>query len=222
MTNRLTLTATTERKDGMMKVAYIVNGKVVARIDSISLRPRIIYHQFIAKPKTEYKSWTGAFSWLSKNPDIAKEIVRQVFKDLRSGHNVIIIPVDWGVHQKTLVSMINHQAKINRKKRKEKWPIELARPFNRLVDRKETLNWVDSLGLYENKEIIAKNGRIHKKLPTDSPRVIVSISKMIREGIDLKRPSMLYSIIPLSANSEYGSPQFYQLAMRVCTVYRKT
>jgi hypothetical protein len=51
------------------------------------------------------------------------------------------------------------------------------------------------------------------KAVDDQPfRVLVSIRKLVRQGIDLSRPTMLYNVIPIS-NKE----MFYQLGNRVCT-----
>jgi len=54
-------------------------------------------------------------------------------------------------------------------------------------------------------------------------KVLIAIRSMIKENIDLKIPSLLYMIIPMSASKFIedgelvGAPLFYQLAMRVAT-----
>ena len=51
-------------------------------------------------------------------------------------------------------------------------------------------------------------------------KVIVAIYSMIKQGIDLKLPSMIYLQFPMSASSGVGSPMFYQLGNRVATPYQ--
>lgn len=70
----------------------------------------------------------------------------------------------------------------------------------------------------------------HSKLPSrktilteiDSGkyRVVVAIRSMIKQGIDLYAPSMIYVQSPMSAKQQpVGAPFFYQLGNRVCTPY---
>ena len=207
--HRLWVTATDERKDGMDIISKLLNGGIRTKVDLIALQPRITFKASNVHPKVKYKSWAGAYSWLCNSKERNKEIAVQAFRDLRAGHNVIIIPVERRSQQEYLVKLINHQAKLNREKRKEKWPEELAKSYHAGSNRLSTLNWIDS---------VDEDGRVHKDLPTDSPRVIIPIRKMFKEGIDVKRPSMLFLTIPMSARKDRaGSPAFYQLATRVCT-----
>ena len=208
---RMGLTATPHRKDGKSKLSARVMGPVVAQISGASIQPKIIFYPVKAKPTSKHKTWTGAEAWLKRSKDRNIEIVQQVFSDLRSGDNVIIIPVNHKDHQDALVKMINKQAEFNARERGENWPVKLARPFHADVDRQKTLAWVDS---YD------KKGRVSKKLPTNSPRVIVAIRSMIQQGIDMKRPSMVYLIIPMSGKYYVGAPMAYQLFCRVATPYR--
>lgn len=51
-------------------------------------------------------------------------------------------------------------------------------------------------------------------------KVIVAIRSMIKQGIDLKLPSMIYIQSPMSAAPQpKGSPMFYQMGNRVATPY---
>lgn len=197
MLNRISLSATWRRKDNRHKVMARIQGPVIAVADSTSLVPTVIYKQSKPVPPRPYKAWHHAISWLYRCKERNVEILQQCFKDLRSGHEVIIIPVEHLNHQKVLVEMINKQAALNREKRGEKWPKKLAYAYNAQTDKEKVLGIVDSPG----------------------PTVLVAIRRMIKEGIDLARPSMLYVVIPMSASKEkdIGSPAFYQLATRVCT-----
>lgn len=211
MKYRLGLTATPDRKDARSRLAARVFGPVVAVVETVTLKPTIEFYAVNAKPKTKYASWYAASKWQKTSKDRNIEIVRMVFKDLRDGHNVIIIPVEHKDHMEQLVKMINAQAKTNFKKKNENWPADLARPFHSgIKDRLEVLNWVDSTN---------DKSKIHKKLPTRSPRVLVAIRGMIKQGVDMKRPSMLYSILPMSAKHIVGAPMFYQMSFRPCTPY---
>lgn len=51
-------------------------------------------------------------------------------------------------------------------------------------------------------------------------KVVVAIKSMIKQGIDLLSPSMIYIQIGMSAAPQpKGSPMFYQMSNRVCTPY---
>jgi hypothetical protein len=213
MKYRLGLTATPDRKDSRSKLSSRVFGPVVSVIDTVTLKPTIEFYQVKAKPKTKHTTWYGASKWAKVNHDRNVEIVQMVFKDLRDGHNVIIIPVEHKDHMDHLVKMINHQAKMNFKKKKENWPSDLAREFHgKVKDRLGVLNWVDSLDPKET---------VHKSIPTKSPRVLIAIRGVIKQGVDMKRPSMLYSILPMSAKYKVGAPMAQQMFFRVSTPYPK-
>lgn len=209
---RLGITATPKRKDGRSQLAERVVGPVVASSSVVAIKPIVEFYAVKAKPKTTYVKWHTAEKWLKENKQRNVEIVQMAFADMRAGHNCIIIPVTGLDHLKLLVKMINKQARINYEKRGETWPEKLAKPFHDGVDRVATLNWVDS---------IDKHGKVHKKLPTDSPRVLVAVRKMVQQGIDMRRPSMLYSIMPMSAEYGVGAPMAYQMFFRVCTPFNK-
>lgn len=209
---RLGLTATPDRKDGRSRLTQLIMGSVVAQTAVSTLKPQIEYYPVKAKPKIAHKSWHGAKKWMKTNAQRNAEIVQLAFKDMREGYDVIVIPVEHKDHLEYLVNLINHQAKLNAKKRDEEWPVPLARGYYRGVDEVETLSWVDSRDKHE---------LVKKGLPTKSPRILVAIMSMIREGVDMKRPSMLYSTIPASAEYKVGAPQIEQLATRVATPYPK-
>lgn len=199
--HRLSLTATPRRKDNRHKLINRIMGQVVAKSESASLLPTIIMKHSEHHPPRSYKMWHHALAWISNSPDLQKEIVKQVFKDLRDGHEVIIIPLDRKKQINTLCKMINHQAKMNRLKKGEKWPKELAIKFYDGVDRDTVLDTVDKKG----------------------PTVLLAMRSMVKQGIDFSRPSMLYAYIPMSASNdrETGAPVFEQLSNRVCTPAKK-
>jgi len=199
--HRISLTATPRRKDNRHILIQRIMGQVVASSKTISLTPEVVFKHSRFSPPRLYKMWHHALAWISSNIDMQKEIVQQVFKDLRDGHEVIIIPLDRKKQIDKLVKMINHQAKINRMKKKEKWPKNLAIKYYDGVDRDTVLEQVDKPG----------------------PTVLIAMRSMIKQGIDFNRPSMLYVYVPMSASTdkETGAPAFEQLSMRVATPYKK-
>ena len=198
---RIGLTATPRRKDKRHVLIERVVGPVVAESKASSLIPNIRCLEVKAKPPSHYKMWQYAIKWLVNSKERNKQIVAQAFKDLRNGHEVIIIPVDQKGHQKTLVKMINNQAEYNNQERGEDWPIDLALAYNANSNREAILKQVDEPG----------------------PTILVPIRSMVKEGIDFLRPSAMYIVIPMSAaqDEKTGAPAFFQLANRVCTPYKK-
>lgn len=203
---RLNLTATPKRKDGRHKLIDRVMGIVTAEVDAISLVPNIEIYQSKAHPPTSYRQWHHAESWLSKSADRNKEITKQVFKDLKAGHLAIIIPVKTIAQQTTLAEMITKEARRRNDKFDENWPLDLAIRFNGQGGVKSTKR--------------AKNLR---RIDSGEAAVVIPILKMFKEGIDVKTPSVLYSVTPMSASHDksIGSPAFYQLGLRICTPAKK-
>lgn len=204
--HRLGLSATPKRKDNRHKLIERILGPVAAEVESTSLIPRIELFRSAAVPPRPYRIWHHAKKWLSLDKTRNLEIIKQTFKDLRDGHEVILIPVDSLAHQKLLVDAINRAGKQYNEKKDENWPKDLALAFNgsggtRSETRKRILEQVDEPG----------------------PTVVVAIRKLIREGVNLMRPSMMYIVEPMSASGDrsIGAPMFYQMAMRICTPYKK-
>lgn len=195
--HKLGLTATPTRKDGRHFIARDILGPVTAVSDTVAMVPEIeVFQTGIKKKGAQLKSYHGQEKFLATNADRLNLIVQQVFKDLRAGHTAILLPVNWRNHQKDIVEAINRQAAVNRVKRKEDWPKDLAVAFHGEAQRQTILDLVDD-----------------KRRPT----VLVSIRRMIRQGIDFARPTMLYVLVPMSGKLGVGAPLFDQLANRVCT-----
>lgn len=198
---RISLTATPRRKDNRHKLIHRIMGPVVAKSKSTSLLPTVVMKFSQIQPPRTYKYWHHAIAWISSNVELQKEIIKQAFKDLRDGHEVIIIPLDRRKHINMLTKMINHQAKLNNKKKGENWPKNLAIKYYDGVDRDKVLEKVDKKG----------------------PTILIAMRGMIKQGIDFQRPSMLYCYIPMSASTDKdtGAPMFLQLTNRICTPYKK-
>lgn len=192
---KMCLTATDHRTDGADVMLRRVMGPVVAVSDLKGVLPKITLHE-TGVTYGGYANYTTMLKRICKNKGRNQDIVRMVFADLRAGHKVIIIPIKFKDHMSTIVTMINKQAAVNRVKRHEKWPKQLALPFYNGSPRDDILRWVDS----------------------GVPHVLVAIQSMIKEGIDMMYPSMLYQVIPASAKPQpIGSPLFEQQSNRVCT-----
>lgn len=189
----LGLTATPERKDQLNFIIEHLIGPVVVRTQSTSMLPLLSLIKTNIGGDKKYRSWHYAMKFLAENVDRQNIIVRNVFQDLRAGHDCIIIPVDWKKHAFKLQQAIEKQAKINKVKRKEKYGKDFVMIFHRGVDRNKILKDIDS-------------GKI---------KVIIAIRSMFKQGINLYKPSMLYSLIPTN-----NPAMFYQLANRVCTPYK--
>ena len=195
--HRLSLTATPRRKDNRHRLVERIMGPVVAKSDASSLIPALDLYYSQSTPKTKYKSWMPAMNWLCSNKGLRVELIKNIFKDLRDGHKVIIVPLDRKNHIDAMVKMVNHQARKNNAKRGEKWPKDLAIKFYNGVNREEVLDKVDD----------------------GKPRVLFAIRSMIKQGIDFALPSKMHVFIPMSASNdrETGAPMFEQLSNRVCT-----
>jgi hypothetical protein len=211
MAARCSLSATTERKDLRSTFGRLILGPVVARSTTNALVPQVIMQKTGFDIQPALKSWPGSFKRLVFDKNRNKLIVDTVFKDLRDGHKVIIIPVDYTSHMEGLVKMINKRAETYFEKLDEDWPIELAKSFWSKSDRDAILKWVDST------KWDCPNPNVSKKERGTAPRVLVAIRSMIKQGVDMSRPTALYSVLPLSATQKTGAPLFYQMANRVCT-----
>ena len=170
-------------------IANEILGPITVTSDTAALIPKLVLFETGIKPKTNYSNWTYAMGFLANSEERNKLIVKQVFKDLRDGHKILII-CDRRIQIDTLVRMINRQARINNIKRSENWSTLLAAPFYQGVDKVKMLKNMD-------------NG-VHS--------VGVAITKMMKQGIDMKQPSMLYETVPTS-----NPAMFYQLVNRICT-----
>ena len=174
-------------------VVHEIIGPVVVVSRTTSLKPelRIVKTGITWKVS---KLWTYSISNMLKCKAKNELIVNHVIEDLKT-HPCIIIPTDRTEHLQVLRNMVNDRAiKEGLISRSD----FIAYPFfggMSSKDKKDVLEKVD-------------NGKC---------RVLVSMRSMIKQGIDLKIPTMLYSIIPETATKEAGSPMFLQLSNRPCT-----
>ena len=198
--HRMGLTATPNRKDNRHRLIHRIMGPVVAASESASLIPEVNIRSSKTTPRSSYKLWQHAMGWLCKNKGLRVELLKALFYDLRNGHDVIIVPLDYKKHIDLMVKMVNQQAYLNNLKG-EKWPKELAIKFYNGVDRNKVLDQVDRGG----------------------PTILFGMRSMIKQGIDFALPSKIHIFIPMSASvdRETGAPMLEQLGNRVCTPAKK-
>lgn len=194
----LGLSATPRRKDELDRKSMFTIGPVVAESQTISIPPIVETKLVNTTPDTQYKHWAFACRWSRNSADRNHEVLQEVFKDLAEGHDVIIVPVGSHVQQVYLVNAINERAKRWRKADPKAWgflPYPLAIELQAKSNQDAVIDRVD-------------DGR---------PCVLVAIQSMIKQAIDMERPSMVYLMEPFSATKAVGSPMFEQLSFRVAT-----
>mgnify|MGYP006421761551 CR=1 FL=1 len=187
----LGLTATPKRVDQRDFLMRDIIGPVVARSESKALSAEIkpVETGIGPPPSAQPKTWNGMLSFLQRDKNHLKFIVDMVFKDLDYGANVIIIPLDRLKHVHAVVTEINNRARDLNERGFDIEP-EIAFSFHRKTNKEKVLEMID-------KNMI---------------RVVVPIRSMMKTGIDMKEPDVLYNVIPTSNPSMY-----YQLVNRICT-----
>jgi len=97
-------------------------------------------------------------------------------------------------------------------------PVDSKAHMKALVDSINQ-HFMDEIAIgYHSGVINRKN--ILNEIDSGKYRVVVAIKSMIKQGIDLLSPSMIYIQIGMSAAPQpKGSPMFYQMGNRVCTPY---
>lgn len=98
-------------------------------------------------------------------------------------------------------------------------PVDTKKHMEYLVSQlNEKYGWEIAFGYHSG----CKNrDRVLKDIDDGKYQVIVAIKSMIKQGIDLKLPTMIYIQVLMSAAPQpKGSPMFYQMGNRVCTPYQ--
>jgi superfamily II DNA or RNA helicase len=197
--HKIGVTATDNRKDGLYVLTEETLGHVVAESSVEAMVPKVLLNKTTYKPPRQWRgmrAYNKSVEWLASNKERNIEVIRRVFTDLRkSDLNSIVIPVPGVAHAKLLVRMINKQAAYNNINKDEKWPEPLAEMLwgNLKQDKKEEL--LDR----------ARSFKI---------RVVVSISKFVRDGIDVPSWTHMYVLFP-GSNVENS----FQSTQRICTPY---
>lgn len=161
-----------------------------------SLIPELQIIETNLEPKVS-KLWVHSISSMLSNVARNNLIIQHVFQDLKT-HPCIIIPTDRVEHVQLLKKLINEEA-LKR---------DLVTPGSEFA-----YTFYGGMLPTQKKEALAK-------VESGECRVLVSMRSMIKQGIDLRTPTILYSIIPETANKEAGSPMFLQLSNRPCTPHK--
>lgn len=174
-------------------VVQEIIGPVVVKSQTTSLIPEIQIIRTNISWKVS-RLWTYSISNMVNCEEKNNLIIEHVMQDLQE-HPCIIIPTDRTEHVTSLCNLINERA-VKENLTTPNTPI--AYTFSGAMQSKV------------KKDVLAK---VDKGIC----RVLVSMRSMIKQGIDLKIPTILYSIIPETATAEAGSPMFLQLSNRPCT-----
>lgn len=187
----LGLTATDQRLDDRDKIRHMIIGGVVAESQHVSLTPDIELLKSKSYAPSDYKSWTAAMKWVARDKVRNGEIASEVFRRLKQGHKCVAVPVETKLHMRTLVEIIN--------------------------DRCEDEGFEPNLAVKleaksrDRKEILRKANR------TDEPFVVIPISRIFKDGLDLASLSCVIRPVPSASEEGKGAPMFRQGAMRCAT-----
>lgn len=195
--HRIGLTATDNRKDGKYILTIETLGPVVAEGNSATMIPAVYIKETTYKPKRQWRgrmAYGNATRWLAGLKERNIEVVKQVFADLRKNDmHSIVIPVINVSHARKLTRMINKQAVYNNLNKGEKWSPNLA-----------LMLW----GGVKNKDALLDKARSRKS------RVVVSITKFIKDGIDVEPWTHMY-VLFAGSNVENS----LQMTARILTPY---
>ena len=106
--NRYGLSATPKRKDGMHFVIRDIVGPIIYRTKAKPMKLEVDCIETGMVSRKNYKNWTYALNFLSREPVRNKKIVSQALKDLKLGHS-IVIPIERQEHADHLVQEINRR-----------------------------------------------------------------------------------------------------------------
>jgi superfamily II DNA or RNA helicase len=178
------LTATDKRKDKREVIVRRIIGDTIVEGDIVSLKPTIkIFETGIGKGRS-YKMWNAAMKFLAEHEIRNKIIVAQALQDLKS-HPCVIIPVDTKKQQAILHKMF----------------VDVFR----------------AAGEYNQTNILAYNAKSDKRrsmalIESGKIKIVITIRSMMKQGINLKVPSVLYVIIPTN-----NPLLFKQMSYRIAT-----
>lgn len=194
----LALTATVERKDGLQRLTRLIMGPVITEGEEIGLVPNVEVIDTKLAPKHDWKSGNASYgraiTWLSFNKKLNKQLVRNVFRDLRDDpKRKVIIPVARVRHALILTKLINRQARYNNDNKDENWGENLAVAYHGKGQRDRVLKLM----------------RESKKT-----RVLVAMKQMCTMALNIKPLSNMHLFIPMN-----NAPNFYQITKRICTPF---
>lgn len=194
---RLGLSATPRRKDGRYRLTDTILGPVVVRTKNVGLKPLIKVHQTGLYGNHKVMAWHKISELLSKDNDRNRMLVRLVYEMLDKGHQAVIVPLDRVEHIDHVVERINKVAR------------------NRML-REGVGSEVEAVAFYGKTK---KRDELLKEFDRDDApfRVLVCQRSIIKQGVDVARPSAVICPIPMSGKNGQGAPLFSQLSYRAST-----
>jgi superfamily II DNA or RNA helicase len=196
---RLGLSATPKRKDGRYHIAEAVYGPVVVNLPKVGLKPLVKIKRTGRFAGRRQRAWHLLSKMFAVDKERNKIIVEEAFAAIDRGHKAVLIPLDQTQHIDDVVDMLNARA-YKEHKRNRNLPEVLAMKIDgRVVDK-------------------MRKAKFKEFDEDDSPfQFLVAQRKIVKQGIDLKRPSCVIMPIPMSANPSEGAPLFEQLSYRGST-----
>lgn len=198
---RLGLSATPRRKDGKFKLSAAILGDTVVKTAKVGLKPTIHIRETNRLAGRNYRAWHKLSDLFESDEVRNQQIVDMAFEmlDVRN-HAAVLIPVDRSNHIDALVEALNDkQLQRHRKDRNEPDIIAMS------------LDGRTPKGAAREKKFAEFDD------PNSPFKILVAQRKMVKEGIDLKRPSCVICPIPMSASITEGAPLFEQLSYRAST-----
>ena len=179
-------------------VAAAVYGPVVVSLDKVGLKPLIKIHKTGRFVGRKQRAWHLLSKMWAVDVERNKQIVDQAYKAIDRGHKAVLIPLDGLEHIDTIVEMLNARAlELHRKNRK----------FPEVVAMKIT-----GQNVSKREDLFAEFDEKDSQF-----LFLVAQRRIVKQGIDLKRPSCVLCAIPMSAKPGEGAPLFEQLSWRGST-----
>ena len=197
---RLGLSATPKRKDGRYHIAEAVYGPVVVSLDKVGLKPKIFIRQTGRFPGRKQRAWHLLSKIWAIDEQRNAMIAEDAWAAIDRGHKAVLIPLDRTDHIDRIAELLNDEA-LRRHRKNRNLPEVVASIIDGRIPqgkpRKKALAEFDA--------------------PDSSFLFLIAQRSIVKEGIDLKRPSCVICPIPMSAVPSEGSPLFEQLSYRGST-----
>lgn len=196
---RLGLSATPKRKDGRYRITNTLMGRVVINVDKVGLKPLIKIHCTRRFAGRKHSAWHLISKMFIADNLRNEQIVELAYKAIEDGHKAVLIPLDGIEHINDITERLNDRA-LQEHRRNRNLPEVLAVKMSGKTKNRDKL-----LARFDNPEC-------------DLQFLVVQRS-IIRQGVDLARPSCVICAIPMSGKFGVGAPLFEQLSWRGSTPF---
>ncbi len=195
---RLGLTATPKRKDGRYHVAEATYGPVIVKLDKVGLKPLIKVHKTGCYPGRTQRAWHILSGMWAADKKRNQQIVKLAWDAIDAGHKAVIIPLDRTEHIDSITEALNAVA-YQRHRENRDLPEVVALTFDGRIPTGKPRE--RKLKEFENGDYL----------------FLVAQRSLVKQGVDLKKPSCVVCPIPMSAKPKEGAPLFEQLSYRGST-----